>query len=61
VGRHTAIELRGRPDAPAVYASERLTPGNAWASAGRVECGGCRTPTSCSMATRYGGRSRKSP
>jgi hypothetical protein len=27
VGRHTAIELRGKPDAPGVYASERLSHG----------------------------------
>ena len=26
-GRHTAIELRGKPDAPGVYASERLSHG----------------------------------
>ena len=26
-GRHAAIELRGKPDAPGVYASERLSHG----------------------------------
>ena len=27
LGRHTAIELRGKPDAPGVYVSERLNHG----------------------------------
>ena len=46
VGRHTAIELRGKPDALGVYASERLShgepgkivQGQSWSPTGLAKC-----------------------
>jgi hypothetical protein len=50
VGRHTAIELRGKPDAPGVYASERLSHGEP----GKIVQGQSWSPTGLARCDRPG-------
>jgi hypothetical protein len=49
-GRHTAIELRGKPDAPGAYASERLSHGEP----GKIVQGQSRSPTGLARCDRPG-------
>ena len=50
LGRHTTIELRGKPDAPGVYASERLSHGEA----GKIVQGQSWSPTGLGKSDRPG-------
>ena len=50
VGRHTAIELRDKPDAPGVYASERLSHG----APGKIVQGQSWSPTGLAKRDRPG-------
>jgi len=50
VGRHTAIELRGKPDALGVYASERLSHGEP----GKIVQGQSWSPTGLAKRDRPG-------